>query len=454
MLRVLINQATEGMRLAMPVVHPRSGNVLLRGGFVLTERVVRKLAELEVHEFWIDYPGTEEIRRFISPTIIGQQAKLTTLLASEFARVQSDGGAAGTRLDFAPYRSIMRDLIEMLLCDADASTYIVEMAGGASNMLRHSSEVSMLSIALGLRLQDYLISQRRRLNAGDARNVAGLGMGALVHDVGYLHLDEAVIERNRRCGLLAGDANWQQHVLAGHRLLSGSIPGSAAGVILQHHQHFDGSGFPKEIEVAGDGSCAPVRRCRLPNAVSKRSDADGCSVDANPNLRGLAGEEIHVFARIACLANHFDRLRRPAVVTAEGRPQPRVRVLRQLMFSRLRHRFDPVILAALPGAVPAYQPGSMVELSNGEHAVVLDWCPEQPCRPIVQVIEVEQCTLDGSNATMIPATSSRSSRPRYDLRENTDLAITSHEGVDVSRDNFDLPQCGAQHRLPAAQRAA
>jgi DNA gyrase subunit B len=46
-----------------------------------------------------------------------------------------------------------------------------------------------------------------------------------------------------------------------------------------------------------------------------------------------------------------------------------------------------VVLAALPLVVPAYPPGSLVTLSNGQMALVEGWSPHAPCQPVVRLVE-------------------------------------------------------------------
>ena len=131
-----------------------------------------------------------------------------------------------------------------------------------------------------------------------------------------------------------------------------------------------------------------------------------------------------MFARIVCVANHFDRLRQ----LGDGTAQPRVRVLKQMLCSSLTTRFDPVILGALPLVVPAFPPGTMVTLNSGEKGIVVDWHPEAPCQPTLQALERR------------PETSSRkTTAPRIiDLRQNASMMIVEHDGIDVSRDGFRL----------------
>jgi len=381
--------ANTGMKLALPVLHPSRGTMLLSEGFVLDALLIRRLAELEVRDIWVEYPDTAQIREYVSPAIMTQQSQMVGLVAEIFDAGRHDAYA---QVEFAAYRKTIQGLIEELVSQPTAASYIVELGGPADSRLRHASEVCFISVLLGLKLQGYLVQQRKRLRPKDARDVVSLGLGAMLHDIGMLGLDEDV--RNRyELTRDENDPEWRKHVVVGHKMISGSIAPAAAGVVLHHHQHFDGSGFPTSYGPDG-------------------------------RMRGLTGEDIHVFARIVCVANHFDRLR----WASDGAVQPRVRVLKAMLAGALTSRFDPVILASLPLVVPAYPPGSLVTLNSGEQAVVVEWHAEAPCQPTVQIV-IEQ----GNGAAPADA------QPvRYDLRQRNDLLIVEHDGTDVRQDNFRL----------------
>jgi HD-GYP domain-containing protein (c-di-GMP phosphodiesterase class II) len=389
MLRVSTKEALSGMQLAVPVLHPQRGTMLLTEGFVLNDVLIRKLRELEIHDIWIEYPGTEQIKQYVSPTILQQQSQLVEKVAEMFDPQRREAHA---EVDFTNYRKTIQGLIESLVAEPLAASYIVELGGTAECELRHASEVCFLSVLLGLKLQGYLVQQRRRLRPSDARDVVSLGVGAALHDIGMTALPQDVRLRHE-VSHDDSDPQWRQHVTRGHKMVSGNIPPAAAGIVLHHHQHFDGSGFP--TNVGPDG-----------------------------RVRGLTGEEIHVFARIVCVANHFDRLRLPP----NGVPQPRVRVLKQMLAGELTTRFDPVILATLPIVVPAFPPGSMVTLNSGDRAVVTQWHAEAPCQPTVQLLMAS----DDAEAKVNPESQ------QYDLRNCRDLQIVEHDGIDVRDDQFRL----------------
>jgi HD-GYP domain-containing protein (c-di-GMP phosphodiesterase class II) len=401
MLRVPINEALAGMQLALPVLHPQRGSKLLSEGYVLDNSVIVKLRQLLVRDIWIEYPGTEQIKQFVSPIILAQQSQVVELVADMFDPTRREAHA---EMDFLHYRRAIQGMIECLVMEPAAASYIVELGGATANGLRHASEVCFLSVLLGLKLQGYLVQQRKRLLPKDARDVVSLGLGAALHDVGMIGLEPEVRERHERSHD-ERDSEWRQHVTIGHKMISGNIPPSAAGIVLHHHQHFDGSGFPAAI-----------------------------GEDGRP--RGLAGEDIHVFARIVCVANHFDRLRRPP----GGILQPRVRVLKQMLTGRIATRFDPVILATLPVVAPAFPPGTQVTLNSGERAVVVECHTEAPCQPTVQIMNAEEPWREKVEQE----------QTQIDLRQRPDLRVAEHEGADVSDDQFRLISNPNEHEKRAA----
>jgi HD-GYP domain-containing protein (c-di-GMP phosphodiesterase class II) len=395
MLRVPIGYAHAGMVLAMPIFHPRRPDtMLLKAGMVLDDRTVQRLAELRIKDFWIRYPGFEFIGEYICPDIQESHGLVTRHIAAAFDAVACNTHA---KLDYAEYRSAISGLLSRLLANPKAAIFVHELADRSQPTLRHSSSVCMISLLMGLKLEGYLISERVRMHIQGARDVAGLGLAAMLHDIGMLRLHPEVIDRWMK-SQDESDPAFQKHVRIGCKMIRESVGAAAAGAVLHHHQKFDGSGFPK------------------------RERLDG-------TLEALKGNEIHVYARIIAAADAFDRLRYPPMLAEDQPPRPIPRVLKQMLLPPHVNWLDPVVLRALLTVVPAYAPGSMVKLSSGEAAVVVECSPDEPCRPCVQVIGDVRREFDQ------PA----SQENRYHLRDHPGLSIVEGEGQDVTQDNFTLP---------------
>ena len=425
MLRVPIYMARPNMTLAVPIRHPkRIDTLLLNKGAKIDGPAIEHLREIGIRELWIEIPELGFLAGYVSPAVQASCAATATALDGVFSTVRTE---AMGKIDFFPVRRAVSDLLESITSNPMAALYISEL-GMDDEALQHAGNVCFLSLLMGLKLEGYLIHQRARLSPSLAREVTPLGMGALLHDIGMQKLAAPIVQRWRK-DFDETDVEWQRHVALGYEIVRGEIEPSAAAVVLHHHQKFDGTGFPCEREFA--------RKLRAP-----------------------AGSKIHIFPRIAAVADLFDRLRWQKAVRIPGEPRrpamPIVRVLNELRSGAFARAIDPVILKALVHVVPAYGPGTVVTLSNGVEGVVTDWTPDDPCRPQVE-----------SLGDLSRGWNSRPNVERFDLRLRRDLTVISAEGFDVSNDNFEIAYPGefdlglffkslvnAAVPLPASDKAA
>lgn len=394
MLRVSLAQAVEGMSLALPLYHPlRPGVVLLRAGIELDNHTIKRLWEMGLRDVWISYPALSFIADFVNPAVLEACHGITQQVADAFDRVLVDAHA---KLDYPTYRRAISALLEKLALSPKAGILVSEIVDGSQPALRHASNVCLVSVLMGIKLDFYLVKERPRLKSGLAQGVTTLGLGALLHDIGMFRLDADTLTRwNTHHD--ESDPAWREHTELGYRILQGNIEPSAAAAVQHHHQHFDGSGFPA----------------------------------AKPGIsRGQAGSDIHIFARIVTAADLLDRLRNPAdthgAIPGSSPSIPTVRALKLMQQPPYSGWTDPVVLRALINVVPPFPPGSMVKITGGIHAVVADWHPDDPCRPTVVTIPNEGGRINPESA----------GGRKIDLRRNTDFEIIEIDGMDVRGDSF------------------
>lgn len=394
MLRVGLNRARPGMVLGMPVFHPRlSGHVLLRPGFELDSATLARLREMEIGHIWIRFPALADVLRYVNPEIAYEHAALASMVGRAMDRARDPIHA---ELDFVSYAQAVHCLVTKLHEHREAGVLIHDLVMGESALALHSGNVGFLAVLMGLKLEQYLVEQRRKVSAARARNVENLGVGALLHDVGMIRVPRSVVERFE-CSGDETDPAWRRHVEHGFAMVRGAIEPSAAACVLHHHQRYDGTGFPASA---------------------------GTAMARRPPMGG----EIHIFARITGVADLYDRLRNPPCARGqEQRRVPVVRVLRALVHEARRRRIDPVVLKALLACVPAYAPGTIVRLNNGQQAVVTGFDPLEPCRPCVRQIR-----------HMIPGAELCEEwlGEVYDLRDCPRLKVVEAEGQNVSADEF------------------
>ena len=387
-LRVDLCDARQGMMLALPVRHPRDlNNILLKVGYPLNKKTISRLEELGVSNVWIRYPSLEILAKFFNEEIINSQIRVVNQITDAFANLQTQVNA---KVPYNDYRKSIRTLIHQLVRNPRAAMFLGDVAETKRNgLISHSSAVTYLSLLMGLKLEGYLVRQRRRIHPVHAKEVTAMGLGAMMHDVGIIQLPDDVYQKHLETED-ESDPAWQEHPSIGYDMVRGHIEPSAATVVLHHHQRFDGSGY------AGHGK--PV----------------------------VEGERIHIFARIVAVADQFDQMRNPPNLP----PQPTVGVLKALLSDEMARKFDPQVLRALLAVVPPYPPGSMVRLSDGRSGICIDHIPLDPCRPVVQVITEDE-RLNPNAALPGEAV--------HLFEQNEDLHVTHCDGYDVSELNFPRP---------------
>lgn len=412
MLRISTPNLRSGMTIAAPISHPlQPGTTLLNAGVTLDEAMVAKLDKTGIREVWIRYPGLQDVRNSASPLVAAAGFEVARLVDSTFSAAS---GCASVRLDYNAYRTAVTGLLEKLSLHPRTTVFLDQMAGHGCASVRHASAVCFISLLVGLRLEPWLVRHRTRLEASRARDIANLGVGALLHDVGMLGLPDSARERWATTGD-ASDPEFREHVRIGFDMVKDELEPTASGVVLHHHQLDDGSGFPA-VEAFG---AAP---------------------------HPLSGDKIHPFARIVGLVDLFDRLRFGVDdrLLAEGPPTPVVRVLHTLQSEPWRSKIDPVVLLGLMSVVPPFAPGTLVTLSDGRTAVVCDWSPLDPCRPTVRDMTPRRARVRGWNV--------QEPGERIELRKHPELSIVHAEDADVSNDLY-APDSPGAFNLDALMRS-
>ncbi|MEM1446247.1 MAG: HD domain-containing phosphohydrolase [Planctomycetota bacterium] len=389
MLRVESTKFRPGMTLALPVMHPQTPTqTLLRTGYTLNEAAVQRLRDLRVRVIWAQAPGMEALEKHIHPEVMAAQSAVFTQIAGAFESAQR---TTSPKLPIDTYTNTVTDLVKRCLEHPAAAMFVGDLHDAGDDQLRHASGVAYLSLLMGMKLEGYLVKSRRHVPPGRAKEVKNLGVGAMLHDIGVTQLDADA----RDAYLKLGDdehEGWRQHPALGYAMVRGQIDPTAANVVLHHHQRADGTGY-----TGGDHGT-------------------------------LSGESIHIYARIAAVADQFDRLRR-----APGLPeQPVAFALHAMMMPAMRQRFDPTVIEALLRVVPPFAPGSRLLLSDGTAAVAIEPHDDAPCRPTIQVVESLDL-LDDPDAEL--------NGPMIDLREEPATRYVRRcNGHEVGAYLFELPK--------------
>jgi len=205
----------------------------------------------------------------------------------------------------------------------------IRLVGSGDRATMHALNVSVVAMLVGRSLgllEDELLD---------------LGVGALMHDVGKLELAERCRHADEQSS--AGElAAYRDHVGRGvAQARRMALTPGAIEVLAQHHENADGSGFP---------------------------------------LR-LKSDRMSMPARIVAIVNRYDNLCNPPLRIAPLTPHEAVATL----FSQGRARFDATVLNAFIRVVGVYPAGSLVQLTDDRHALVVAVNSSRPLKPRVLV---------------------------------------------------------------------
>jgi HD-GYP domain-containing protein (c-di-GMP phosphodiesterase class II) len=194
-----------------------------------------------------------------------------------------------------------------------------------------SINVAILSIVTGISM-DF-----------GANKLLPLVTGALLHDIGMVRVPNYITEKK---GTLTPDEynRIKTHPIYGYRIVIKELDlgNDIATVVLQHHESFDGSGYPRKLKE----------------------------------------EEISKYARIVSICDVFIAMTMKRSYREEHLSYSAMKNI----LGGSRRKFDPDIVKVFLDNMAIYPVGSMVQLNNGVLAKVVGAHPEYPLRPRVAVI--------------------------------------------------------------------
>jgi putative nucleotidyltransferase with HDIG domain len=236
---------------------------------------------------------------------------------------------------------------------ADEETYVrllSEKAGEKTSL--HSINVAIISLLLGKAMDC------------DAAQMHDIGVGALLHDIGKIDLPDRLRWADRELSS-AEMAAYREHVTKGATLAKKvGLATGAQRIVAHHHERHNGSGYPAHLQ----------------------------------------GDSIDLPSRIVSLVNEYDNLCNPGNPALSVTPHEAL----SLIYAQQKALFDTRTLAVFVRLMGVYPPGSVVELSTGQFAMVVSVNSARPLRPHVVVHD-----------TAVPA----SEALIFDLEQHPDVGI-------------------------------
>ncbi|MEW9121257.1 MAG: HD-GYP domain-containing protein [Thermotaleaceae bacterium] len=335
---VPINCIKENSYLAQPL-YDGDGRILLKIGVQLNEPLLKKVEEVGVHSLYIqDEYSDYEIEDIIKPQM---RNKAVRTIKETFKAFEKSGSANNTprkikaleqakEKQVASLRDVSKEIVDEISSNKNIMINLVDIKTLDSYIYEHSVNTAVLSMALGIELG---------LNKNELYDLC---IGAMLHDIGKVFIPKDILFKENPTEEEAELI--QRHTEKGYEYLkdNGVVTGLAKIIVLQHHEHVDGTGSPA----------------------------------------GIVGSNINKLARIVAITNKYDNL----TSGSPGlKPVPPHEALEYIMGAAGRY-FDFDMTRSFMKKVVPYPIGTLVRLSNGDVGVVDEVFENYPLRPRIRIV--------------------------------------------------------------------
>ena len=245
MLRVPVQKIQAGMVLARPIPQPNDPyRYLLQRDREIPLDLVPRLKQLGVLEVWVRYPKLEFLEDVIEEGLGDRQREVYWNVRRNFESIMNDTAAL---LDISEFQGSISDLFGFLKHSARGNLLLQKLDAFDNFLMSHSTNVCYLSLLLGMKLEEYLISERRNKSAREAKDLKELGLGCLLHDVGKMLIAPEILNKP---GKLTDEEfdEMKRHPVYGYEMVKGRVPPVASQIVLNHHQRFGGGGYPDRVD--------------------------------------------------------------------------------------------------------------------------------------------------------------------------------------------------------------
>ncbi len=324
-----VDTIKEGMELAK-TIYGKNGEVMLRKGTFIKNPFAKRLKQLGYPGVYINDAFSEDI---IIEEIISEELrqKATFTIKKIFNSIESNPTInKNLKSNIAALKSIIDEIMSQIISTDIALVNIRDLKNFDDYTYYHSVNVAVLSILIGRALG---------LKEDQLRE---LGISAILHDVGKIFIGAEII--NKPDVLTMEEYEMvKEHSREGYKYLKDdfNVPSKVYVSILQHHENYDGKGYPS----------------------------------------GLSKEQIFLYARIISVADVYDAL------TSE-RPYKRAEAPNKALEYILQNegkKFDPQVAKVISEKFAPFPVGTFVKLSNGMMGIVVENFSNTCLKPKIKI---------------------------------------------------------------------
>lgn len=247
-----------------------------------------------------------------------EQGKATSAYshAKQITKSVMDEVRLGNALDEEQAKASVNDCVDSIIRNPDVLMWIDKIKSVSSQTADHSLTVSLLAITFG-RYLDYEIDDLQKL-----------GLCGLLHDIGMMKVPREILQKETPLDD-AERKTLESHAVHGRDILlsSKTIYHGVTDVAHCHHEHLDGTGYPRGIKAVG----------------------------------------ISPFTRIVAIVDRYDSI----TTATPGKPAKSSLTAMRELYSVRGKELDADLVLQFIQCVGLYPPGSVVELMNGSVGIVI-----------------------------------------------------------------------------------
>ena len=285
--KVAVDKLDAGMVLARSI-YQSDGRILVRKNVKISSSIIARLKDLRFPAVYVGNASTSDLTEPVSDLTRSEVIQSVARLDSAFR--------TGKGINFLACKKPLQNMIFEVMENRDVPINSIEIRSLYDSIYSHMVQVSIIAIRIGLQM------------GYDQVRLFELALGVLFHDIGMTRIPSDVLNR---IGGLTNDevAQIRTHPKTGYELIKQSrdLPETAATVAFEHHERYNGAGYPRK----------------------------------------LSGIHIHEYARIAAVADVFD-----AMTTEKPyRSAKSIDDALEYIKGQKGEEFDPLVTDALVAAV-------------------------------------------------------------------------------------------------------
>lgn len=228
-------------------------------------------------------------------------------------------------------KKAVAECVQSIIKSPDALMWLTQLKNRDEYTAQHSMNVCILSIALG-----------RQINLPE-EYLEEVGLCGMMHDMGKMKIPLEILNKP---GRFTDEefAIMNSHTTLGWKMLmeQKGMPGSVIDTAYTHHERLDGKGYP----------------------------------------RGLTGEKIPLLVRIVTIADMYDAIASDRVYKKGKTHLDAIKIMDQARGTQL----DSKLVIKFIESLGIYPTGSIVEMTNGEVAVVIESHTTKKLKPKITML--------------------------------------------------------------------